>query len=201
MCRGCLCIVNNVISVACLAMLLLQTHSRRPLCYPDHTRWLLLRNSATAEPMTDVQQSPAARLRNKSLRVSSALQCTQNALQAVFIAIDYLQTLYSRRYNTLANIVQVSVIHSATVCSTGLSIRFDNQLYTRYSRLSTLTTGWMFVYTIQPVVNPVWQQVVSCKRGLRDNRRTFVGWSLPRQQTTTSDELTRLLVVSNTNDT
>ena len=32
-----------------------------------------------------------------------------------------------------------------------------------------LSTGWMFVYTIQPVVKPVWQpvwqQVVSCKRG------------------------------------
>jgi len=32
-----------------------------------------------------------------------------------------------------------------------------------------LTTGWMFVYTIQPVVKPVWQPVwqqdVSCKRG------------------------------------
>jgi len=28
-----------------------------------------------------------------------------------------------------------------------------------------LTTGWMFVYTIQPVVRPVLQPVVSCKRG------------------------------------
>ena len=32
-----------------------------------------------------------------------------------------------------------------------------------------LTTGWMFVYTIKPVVNPVvqpvFQPVVSCKRG------------------------------------
>jgi len=26
-------------------------------------------------------------------------------------------------------------------------------------------TGWMFVDTIQPVVKPVWQQVVSCKPG------------------------------------
>jgi len=45
---------------------------------------------------------------------------------------------------------------------------------TRYSRLSNqsrLTTGWMFVYTIQPVVKPVWQrawqQAVSCKRGFK----------------------------------
>jgi len=36
-----------------------------------------------------------------------------------------------------------------------------------------LTTGWMFVYTIQPVVKPVvqlvpvLQPVVSCERGIR----------------------------------
>jgi len=29
------------------------------------------------------------------------------------------------------------------------------------------TTSWMFVYTMQPVVQPVWQPVVSCKRGFR----------------------------------
>jgi len=33
-----------------------------------------------------------------------------------------------------------------------------------------LTTGWMFVYTIQPVVKPVvqpvWQPSVSCKRSI-----------------------------------
>jgi len=29
-----------------------------------------------------------------------------------------------------------------------------------------LTTGWIFVYTIQMVIIPVWQQVASCKRGL-----------------------------------
>jgi len=27
------------------------------------------------------------------------------------------------------------------------------------------TTGWMFVYTMQPIVQLVWQQVVLCKRG------------------------------------
>jgi len=49
-------------------------------------------------------------------------------------------------------------------CQTGLYNRFDNRLYTRYSRLSNrLSNGWMFVYTIQPV----WQQVVSYKRGFR----------------------------------
>jgi len=30
-----------------------------------------------------------------------------------------------------------------------------------------LTTGWMFVYTIQPVVKPVVQPAVSCKRGIK----------------------------------
>jgi len=57
-------------------------------------------------------------------------------------------------------------------------------LFTRYSRLSNrlynwtagcttgFTTGWMFVYTTQPVVQrvvkPVWQQVVSCQRSFSD---------------------------------
>jgi len=59
-------------------------------------------------------------------------------------------------------------------------------LYPVYTTQTGLTTGWMFVYTIQPVVQPVvkpdnrlsnrfynrfvqpvWQQVVSCKRGFR----------------------------------
>ena len=42
-------------------------------------------------------------------------------------------------------------IHDSAVCQTGCQ--------------TGLTNGWMFVYTIQPVVKPVWQQVVSCKRG------------------------------------
>jgi len=46
-------------------------------------------------------------------------------------------------------------IHDTAVCQAGCRTSF--------------TTGWMFVYTIQPVVKwvwrPVWQQVVSCKRG------------------------------------
>jgi len=42
-------------------------------------------------------------------------------------------------------------IHDTAVCQTGCQ--------------TGLTTSWMFVYTIQPVVKTVWQQVVSCKRG------------------------------------
>jgi len=57
--------------------------------------------------------------------------------------------------------------------SNRLSNQFDNTLY-RVHKYSTgcqtrsttgLTTGWMFVYTIQPVVKPVVQPVVSCKWG------------------------------------
>ena len=47
----------------------------------------------------------------------------------------------------------------------------SNRLSNRLCCQTRLTTGWMFVYTIQPVVKPVvqlvWQPVVSCKRGLR----------------------------------
>jgi len=46
------------------------------------------------------------------------------------------------------------VVKRVVCCST----RFDNRLYTRYSRL---------LYTIQQVVKLVWQPVVSCKRGLK----------------------------------
>ena len=58
-------------------------------------------------------------------------------------------------------------------CQTGLYNRFDNGVERTAVRSTRLTTGWMFVYTIQPVVKPVvkpvWQLVVSCKRGLRSN--------------------------------
>jgi len=50
--------------------------------------------------------------------------------------------------------------------------RFDNRLYCVYKHSmgcqTGLTTGWMFVYTIQPIVKPVVQPAVSCKRGLRN---------------------------------
>jgi len=66
------------------------------------------------------------------------------------------------------------VERTTTVPSTGLNEqplfvygnRLSCRLYTRYSRLSGLTTGWMFVYTIR-VVKPDWQQVVSRKRALQ----------------------------------
>jgi len=46
---------------------------------------------------------------------------------------------------------------------------FDNQLYRVYKHSfgcqTGLTTGWMFVYPIQPAVEPVVQLAVSCKWG------------------------------------
>jgi len=60
----------------------------------------------------------------------------------------------------------------------GCTTLFDNRLNKQWLFVqhgcqtgcqTCLTTGWMFVYTIQPVVKPVvqpvWQPAVSCKRG------------------------------------
>ena len=72
-----------------------------------------------------------------------------------------------------------------TGCITGCTTQFDNRLNKQWlfiqSGLTTgLTTGWMFVYTIQPVFKLVVQPVVSCKRGIRmalvcTERRRHVG--------------------------
>jgi len=81
-------------------------------------------------------------------------------------------------------------LHDTTCCETGCQAGLTNRLYRVYKHstgcqtgLTTdLTTGWMFVYTIQPIVKPdvqqVWQPVVSCKRGLTETvcdsfNRTF----------------------------
>ena len=53
-----------------------------------------------------------------------------------------------------------------------------------------LTTGWMFVYTIQPAVQsvvkpvwqPVWQQVVSCTRGFKCNVSAISAFYRPTTQ-------------------
>ena len=66
----------------------------------------------------------------------------------------------------LFNLVERTV----AVRSTRLSNRFDSWLYRvnkhPTGRQTGFTIGWMFVYRIQPVVKPVWQPVVSCKRGI-----------------------------------
>jgi len=70
-----------------------------------------------------------------------------------------------------SNRVEQTATVRSTGCQTGLYNRFDNRLYTQYSRLSNrLSNSCMLVYTIQLVVKPVWQQVVSCKWGLRKHR-------------------------------
>ena len=55
-------------------------------------------------------------------------------------------------------------------CQTSCTTQFDNRLneqwlFIQHGCQTGLTTGWMFVYTIQLVVKPVVQPVVSCKRG------------------------------------
>ena len=58
----------------------------------------------------------------------------------------------------------ISLTHGCIVytagCQTGCTTRFDNRLneqwlFVQHSCQTGLTTGWMFVYTIQPVVKPV----------------------------------------------
>jgi len=56
-------------------------------------------------------------------------------------------------------------------CQTGCTTRFDNQLneewlFVQHGCQTGCQTSWMFLYTIQPDVNPVWQPVASCKRGI-----------------------------------
>ena len=71
--------------------------------------------------------------------------------------------------NTVWQPVERTAVHSP-VCQTVCQTR--------------LTTGWMFVCTIQPVVKPVvqldWQPVVSCKRGFTVKRSvSSMGKPLP----------------------
>ena len=89
-----------------------------------------------------------------------------------------LYRVYSRLSNRLYNPVWQLVEQTVAVRTTQLSNRvvqpfwqpcWTNSLFVQHGCQTGLTTGWMFVYTIQPVVKPVvqpvWQLVVSCKRG------------------------------------
>ena len=88
------------------------------------------------------------------------------------IQTKWLYRVYSRFSNRLYNPVWQPVERTVAVRSTRLQpvwqlvLKRDNPFDNR------LTTGWMSVYTIQPVikpvVQPVSQPVVSCKRGLRE---------------------------------
>ena len=74
------------------------------------------------------------------------------------------QTRLTTGLTTVLNEQWLFVHHG---CQTGCTTRFDNrlneQLFVQHgcqTCLTTeLTTGWMFVYTIQPVVKPVVQPV------------------------------------------
>jgi len=46
-------------------------------------------------------------------------------------------------------------IHDTASCQSGCTVYTNIQLVVK----RVMTTGWMFVYTIQPVVEPVWQPV------------------------------------------
>jgi len=58
-----------------------------------------------------------------------------------------------------------------TVCTARYNNLLNEQLFVQHgcqtSLTTGLTTGWMLVYTILPVVKPVWQPVVSCKWGYK----------------------------------
>ena len=80
------------------------------------------------------------------------------------------QCLSNRLYNPVWQPVERTAVRSTRLSNRYLS-RYTNNIESvngcQTCFTTNLTTGWMFVYTIQPVVKPVWQQVVSCKRGLR----------------------------------
>jgi len=95
--------------------------------------------------------------------------------------------LYNRLYNRLN---EQSLFVQPVVkpgCTTGLTTGLTTGCIHGTADCQTgcqtgLTTGWMFVYTIQPVVkNRFWQQVVSCKRGLRQTVLCDMAFSLHYQ--------------------
>ena len=108
-----------------------------------------------------------------------AVSCIQPAIVYIASCQTGLTTGWTNSGCSVERTVAVSssglttVLNQQPVRSTRLSNQFNNRLY-RVNNYPTycqtsLTTGWMFVYTIQPVVKPVvqpcWQQVVSCKWG------------------------------------
>ena len=69
----------------------------------------------------------------------------------------FVKPVWQTRFDNRLSGLTTGCIHDTAVCQTGCQ--------------TGLTTGWMFVYTIQPVVKPDWQPVVSCKRGRSGTRR------------------------------
>jgi len=56
----------------------------------------------------------------------------------------------------------VSCKQTSSRLSMRFNNRFDNRLDVCLHDTASCQTGWMFVYTIYPVVKPDWQPVVSC---------------------------------------
>ena len=93
-----------------------------------------------------------------------AVSCkrTSNRLTTSRMFVYTIQLVVNAVWQTqFDNRVEQTAVRS-TSCQTRLYRRIDNRLYTRYSRLSDpfdnrltmgLTTGWMFVYMIQPLSN------------------------------------------------
>jgi len=128
------------------------------------------RKPSTFEGHSQLPASKAlCKLRNVPIRKTCLVAYITDVTDASLLHYTPF-TRYNRLSNRFDNRFDNRVERTATVistgCETGLYSRFVNRLYTPYCRLSN-RTGWMFLYTIQPVVTPVWQQVVSCKRGFR----------------------------------
>jgi len=93
----------------------------------------------------------------------------------------------SNRLNNRLNVRLHDAAGCSTGCSTGLTTGWttvcttDNRLNSRLHHVNKYSTGcqtgcttclttgwmfecWMFVYTMQPAVQPFWQSAVSCKR-------------------------------------
>jgi len=120
----------------------------------------------TIQPVTKLVWQPVECLRTRYNRLSNRFD---NRFYHVYKHSAGCQTGCTTQFDN-------SVERTATVRSTRLLNRLYNELDNRLYRVNKhpagcrtglttgLTTGWMFVYTIQPVVKP--QPVVSCKRGM-----------------------------------
>jgi len=85
----------------------------------------------------------------------------QTGLATVCIVYTNIQPVVKPVWQPVSQPVEWTVAVRSTVCQTSnwLSNQVDNRL----------TTGWVYVYTIQPVVKPD----VLCKRGIRQHRSTM----------------------------
>ena len=95
------------------------------------------------------------------------------------LAVSCIQPVVNRLYNPVWQPVERTVVVCLTRWTRLSNLfynRFDNRLY----RVNKHPTGCQTGYTgciqpvVKPVVQPAWQLVVSCKRGIRANPAAFV---------------------------